>query len=364
MDADSEGEEGKFYVWDQQEVNEILGNEAPLFCDYYDISSWGNWEEKNILRVKEAAEIFSVKKNISSGELEKLLSSGKKKLLEQRNKRMRPLLDDKIILRWNALMNTACSKAFAATGNEEYRQLAIDNMNFLLQKFSIENSNEFYHTWKNDMAKYPAFLDDYAFLIQALINLQEITADTGWLTRAGAITQFVINNFSEEETGFFFYTRSGQPDVIIRKKEMYDGAIPSGNSVMAYNLYQLSILFDQQEWKQRSLDMVSSLGKAIIRYPGSFGNWACLVQEIIAGTNEIVLLGNDYEKLHLELLQQYIPHRVLMTSSTLQPGFPLFADKPVTDPPSIWLCRNFMCLPPVASVKALMPLINSPESPN
>jgi uncharacterized protein len=364
LDADSEGEEGKFYVWDQQEVNEILGNEAPLFCDYYDISSRGNWEEKNILRVKERAEIYSVKKNISYGELEKILNKGKKKLLEQRTKRIHPSLDDKIILGWNALMNTACSKAFAATGDEAYRQLAVRNMNFLLQDFPSLKENDFYHTWKNDQAKYPAFLDDYAFLIQALIHLQEITADTGWITRAGAITQFVIDHFSEEETGFFFYTRSGQADVIIRKKEVYDGAIPSGNSVMAYNLHQLSILLDKKEWKQRSLEMVSSLGKVIIRYPGSFGNWACLVQEIIAGTNEIVLLGKDPGKLHLELLQEYIPHRALMVSSTVKPGFSLLSDKPLSDPPSIWLCRNFRCLSPVSSVKALITLINSSDSPN
>jgi uncharacterized protein len=334
-----------------------------VFCEYYDITIKGNWEEKNILRIKETLEDFSTKKNIPVDSLKNLLESGKRKLLEQRSKRIRPLLDDKIILGWNALMNTAYSKAFSATGAMAYKQLAIDNMNFLLQNFSAVNSNEFYHTCKNGIRKYPAFLDDYAFLIQALINLQEITADTKWLIKARAITEFVIGNFSEAETGFFFYTSFGQQDVIVRKKEVYDGAVPSGNSVMAYNLYQLSILFDDKAWKQRSLDIVSLLGKTITRYPSSFGNWACLLLEIIAGTNEISLVGNDFTKLHTDLLQQYLPHRVLMASAMPDPVFSLLADKPVTRSPLIWLCRNFSCMPPVTSIKELIDLINRPRSP-
>ena len=209
--------------------------------------------------------------NISIDKIEvKYWRTGKAKLLEKRNKRIRPLLDDKIILGWNALMNTACSKAFAATGNEEYRQLAIDNMQFLLEKFASDKPDEFYHTWKNDKAKFPAFLDDYAFLIQALIHLQEITGDTEWLFKAKAITESVIENFSEPDTGFFFYTRADQEDVIVRKKEVYDGAVPSGNSVMAYIISAFHY-FDKAEWKQRSFRNGNVSGPGITRYPTSFG---------------------------------------------------------------------------------------------
>jgi len=370
LDADSEGVEGKFYVWDMEEVNKIMGSDAALFCEYYNITRKGNWsdgapweEEKNILRVKEELEDFATKKNIASDILKELLESGKKRLLEQRSKRIRPLLDDKIILGWNALMNSACCKAFSATGIIAYKQLAIDNMNFLLQNLCTINSNEFYHTCKNSVRKYPAFLDDYAFLIQALINLQEITADTKWLIKAKAITEFVMENFSEAETSFFYYTPFGQQDVIVRKKEVYDGAVPSGNSVMAYNLYQLSILFDDKDWKKRCFDIVSSLGEAITRYPSSFGNWACLLLEIVSGTNEIALVGNGFTKLHTDLLQQYLPHRVLMASVMPDPDFPLLTNKQVIQCPLIWLCKNFSCMPPVASVKEIIDLINKPLSP-
>ncbi|MBL0069862.1 MAG: thioredoxin domain-containing protein [Chitinophagaceae bacterium] len=360
LDADSEGVEGKFYVWDYEEVKSLLGSNAGIFCEYYNITEEGNWEHSNILRVKMAERDFAVKKKLTIDELKKILLTGKEKLLQKRNERIHPLLDDKIILGWNALMNIACSKAFAATGNEKYRTLAIENMQFVFNNFKGKEENEFHHTWKNDKAKYPAFLDDYAFLIQALIQLQEITTETKWLIHAKSITEFVIKNFSEPDTGFFFYTPYGQTDVIVRKKEVYDGAVPSGNSVMAYNLHQLSILFDKRDWEQRCLAMTSSLARAITRYPTSFGNWACLLQEIIAGTNEIALIGKDFSGIHNELLGQYIPHRVLITSETANPVFPLL-EKPVAETTAIYLCRNYTCQNPVFSAKELMLLINSPQ---
>ena len=358
LDADSEGVEGKFYVWSREEVQELLGVNADIYCEYYDVTQKGNWEETNILRVKKPIKQFADEKKITEKELKILIEKGNKKLLEHRNKRIRPLLDDKIILGWNALMNTALSKAFAATGNPTYRDLAIENMQFLFDKFLAKGSNEFYHTWKNDQAKYPAFLDDYAFLIQALIHLQEITGDKKWLVKAKSITEFVIEYFSETGTPFFFYTNSGQQDVIIRKKELYDGAQPSGNSVMAYNLFHLSVLFDHKEWKDKSLGMLLSLGHAITRYPTSFGIWACLLQEVISGTNEITVVGPISEKQQLELLAHYIPHRVLMISDQPDPGYPLLIDKPASSSPSFYLCRNYTCHPPVFSLGDLISLIN------
>ncbi len=366
LDADSEGIEGKFYVWDRKETGKILGEDSTIFCEYFDITENGNlpageagWEYKNILRVKESVEKFALRKNISVEAVKILLKKGKEKLLEERSKRIRPALDDKIILCWNALMNTACSKAFAATGNESYRQLAIENMRFILEKFSSSNSGSFFHTWKNNIAKYPAFLDDYAFLIEALIHLQEITADAKWLQMTKEITDFVIDNFSDTDSPFFYYTNSSQQDVIIRKKEIYDGAIPSGNSVMAYNFRRLSILFDKKEWLQRSEKMVLALGNMIPRYPTSFGIWGCLLQEIIVGTFEIALVGDKYSIIYKELLEQYIPHKVLMASKKADSRFPILANKPISEPSLIYLCSNYTCHNPVISVTGLISLINS-----
>ena len=359
LDADSEGVEGKFYVWSLREIQELLDEDAALFCEYYDVTEKGNWEHSNILWVRKPLETFAYEKNIPVTELKILVEKGKRKLLTQRSKRICPLLDDKIILGWNALMNTACSKAFGATGNEHYRKLAIDNMEFLLNSLREKEGPGFHHTWKNDNAKYPAFLDDYAFLIQALLHLQEITADTKWLAKARSVTEFVIENFSEGGINFFYYTPAGQSDVIIRKKEVYDGAVPSGNSVMAYNLHQLSILVGRKEWGQRSVGMMSSLGKAVVRYPTSFGNWACLLQELIVGTSEIAVVGEQFATFLEEVIGQYIPHRVLMASNTSDKNYQLLAQKQGAEKTMIYLCRNYTCLNPVFSAKDLMSLINS-----
>jgi uncharacterized protein YyaL (SSP411 family) len=351
LDADSEGEEGKFYVWEKREIEEVLGEEAALFSSYYDVTNQGNWEGTNILRTRQPL-----------GDTKAKLQKAREKLLEHRSKRPRPLLDDKIILGWNALMNTACSKAFEATGNEAYRQLAIENMRFLLEKFSYvkggSKKNEFYHTWKNEQPKYPAFLDDYAYLIQALIQLYEVTADKEWLLKARSIAESVLEHFSEE-TGFFYFTREDQQDVIVRKKEVYDGATPSGNAVMAQNLYRLSVFFNINEWKERSYQVLGSLGNAITRYPTSFGIWNSLLLQVFAGTQEIAVVGGNADAVNRELVKEFIPHRVLMASEREDNSFPLLSGKAATDPSSIYLCKDFSCLKPVQTIKALMLLINN-----
>lgn len=363
LDADSEGVEGKFYVWDRDEVEGILGEDATLFCEYFDITARGNWEGKNIPRVSKSIDAFAAEKQLPAAVVREVMARGRLLLLERRNGRVRPSLDDKVILGWNALMNTAASKVFGATGEERYRELAVANMQFLFEKFQRSSSAELYHTWKGNEAKYPAFLDDYAFLVQALIHLQEITGDTDWLLKAEKVTQYIIDEFSEEQTGFFFFTGRGQADIIVRKKEVYDGAVPSGNAVMAYNLYQLSILFDRPAWRQRSLDMVSTLHPAAVKYPTSFGVWACLLMEILRGTNEIAIVGKDPEIVLKEVLSEYIPHRILMTGKR-DSEWPLLTGKRLGDKTAIWLCKDYTCKLPVQAVPELRTLINSAEAGN
>ncbi|HLF44951.1 MAG TPA: thioredoxin domain-containing protein, partial [Chitinophagaceae bacterium] len=231
LDADSEGTEGKFYVWTYNEVKEILQEETDIFCTFFNIIPGGNWSEgaaskahTNILWRKNSEKKFCENNNITLEELEEILQNGREKLLSVRNKRIKPQVDDKILLSWNCLMNTALSKAFAATGNQRYRELAIKNMDFLLAAFSAPETNNFFHSWKNGRANHPAFLDDYAYLIQSLIHLQMVTTETNYLIKAKEITGLVLQNFKEEDTGFFFYTSFHQKDILLRKKEVYDGA--------------------------------------------------------------------------------------------------------------------------------------------
>ena len=361
LDADSEGEEGRFYVWTYEEVKTLLQNDAEIFCEFFDVSPSGNWSEekgKNILRTKTRFETFAEQKNISIEKLGNIIQKGKSILLNERDKRIRPALDDKIILGWNALMNTACSKAFAATGKNEFRELAINNMKFLLEHFQNGKDKIFYHTWKNNEHKNFAFLDDYAFLIQALLHLQEITGDVDWLFQARELTEYVMENFREDATDFFFFTDRRQRDVILRKKEIHDGATPSGNATMAYIAYHLSIIFNFPEWMKIAENMITSSARLITQYPTSFGVWATLFMEMICGTEEITVIGENNSSLAEQVLAQYIPHKVFMAPSKPNVELPLLVGKTPTNPPLIYLCRSYSCLNPVTEASQLLELLN------
>ena len=275
-------------------------------------------------------------------------------LLAERNKRVRPGLDDKIILSWNALMNAACSKAFAATGMIRFKERAEKNMQFLLDNLALVGDGSFHHTWKNGRAKHPAFLDDYACLINALIQLYEITANREWLQKARTVTEFVMIDFADAESGLFYFTPKDQTDIILRKKEVYDGATPSGNSMMAYNLYRLGIFFDEKNWKAYALNMLTTVGKVMVDYPSSFGMWTCFLLEAIYSTSEIVILGEDFEKHLWQVLSAYIPHKVVMASKESDIYYPLLTGKGIPGSTLIYLCRDFTCRQPVTNLQALL----------
>ena len=364
IDADSEGEEGKYYVWNKKEIDTILEEESELFCSYYGITENGNWENKNILYVNENIDKFASEKNLNKIELSLKLKNAREKLLQQRNKRVAPLLDNKIILSWNALMNSACSKAFEALGIEEYRELAIDNINFLLKNFKQDGKHYFAHSFSNGQTKFPAFLDDYTFLISALIQLQEITADTSYLEKAKEITNYTIENFEEKESGLFFYNHQSQKDIIVRKKELYDGAIPSGNSIMALNLLYLSIIFDEPIWKQKAIGSCILLNKLIIKYPTSFGVWATVLQGISYSIPEVVITGEKLYIISKELLSNFIPLKIYQSATVKNKHFALLKDKPVTSKPLIFLCKDYNCQPPVTEIAELIHFLRNVQKIN
>ena len=353
LDADSEGEEGKFYVWQKEEIEKILGDDAKLFCAYYDVTQHGNWEEKNILRILQPLTVIATENNISQNELEDKIKTGLAKLLEERNKRIRPITDDKILLGWNAMMITALCKASAALNDDAYKELAETTLHFLLNNFKDDNGEAYKHTYKNGIAKYPAFLDDYACLIQSCINLQELTSNNEYLEKARQITSYVLDNFEDEATGYFLFTHKDQQDIIIRKKEVYDGATPSGNSIMVQNLAYLSIVFNEPGWQEKAGKATSALSAAIIKYPGSFAIWACYILQQTFGINEIAIIGDGFEQMKNKLLQQYLPGKIVQSSNSPDEAYPLLAGKKTSQGPLIYLCRNYSCQAPVKTIEEL-----------
>lgn len=357
LDADSEGVEGKFYTWSKSEIAEILEEDAQLFCNFYGATENGNWEHTNILWITKPLDEFADESNLDKDELNKTLSKCRSKLLQERKKRIRPQLDDKIILGWNALLNIACSKAYAATGNTAYKALAEKNMQFLEKSFQDADSGLWLHTFKNDMAKYPAFLDDYAYLIYAYIHLQEITANQEYLAKAKKITELVIENFKDEITDYFYYTGKFQDDVIIRQKEFYDRATPSGNSIMAICLHYLSVVFELQLWKEISVGMVGGLKKIIVKYPSSFGEWSCLAQQLVFGRPELIVTGRRVDEKLISVLNLYIPNKILQASGVINDTFPLLRQKIFGDDFLIYICKDYACQPPVKTAEEIKSLL-------
>ena len=340
LDADSEGIEGKYYVWEKTEIEEVLGGSAELFCEVYGVTEEGNWEEKNILTRKE---------RVLSPEEKAVLAEARRRLLERRGARIAPALDDKVLLGWNALMNLACSKAYAALGDEKYREMAVGNMAFLREHMKGEGLNFYYHSYKGE-ARYPAFLDDYANLIAALIGLQEVTGDAGYLLEAREIAEEVLVHFGNPENGFFFYTHDGQGDVVVRKMEVYDGATPSGNSMMAFNLLYLSVIFDEPGWGERARSMALELQRPVVTYPGSFGVWATLFQAFTYTIPEVVITGEQPEKARKEFLSHLIPYRVFQSADRKDTQFPLLRGKLIDEVSLIFLCKSYSCQLPVNEV--------------
>ena len=357
LDADSEGEEGKFYVWSYDEVQEVLGEEAAIFCDFFDISPAGNWEGKNIPRRLQTLQVFAERHLLDRESLEQLIREGRQKLLARREQRVRPGLDDKVLLGWNALMNSAYSRAYAATGNRHYEAVARKNMDFLLTAFKGE-ADLLHHSWKADKARHPAFLDDYSYLVAALVELAQVSGHLPYLDKAAELTELVIRHFDDGESSFFFYTHKGQLDIPLRKKEVYDGATPSGNAVMAYNLYRLSILLDRQDWRRRSEAMVQLLGEAVVKYPTSFGIWLTLIFEIIQGTSEIALLGKSWKKYLEKIHRIYISHKLALATEDPLPGYPLLAGKAANSEILIYLCKNYACRQPVKTIQEFVNLLH------
>ncbi|MEO7530424.1 MAG: thioredoxin domain-containing protein [Sediminibacterium sp.] len=355
LDADSEGVEGKFYTWSQQEIDDLLGHDAKIFSAFYDVSEKGNWEHTNILRVTKPLQQFAAGKGLSVEELENVIENSHKKLMQYRDQRIRPLLDDKILLGWNALMNTAYAKAYAALGDKSYKEMAIRNMAFLEARFSKQDGS-WQHTYKNNEARIPAFLDDYAYLIQSYIHLQEITGTGDYLVKARVLTLWVMEHFDEPETGFFFYTNKHQLDVIVRKKEVYDGAVPSGNAVMAHNLLYLSIVFDQPEWRERAHALLSSVSNAITKYPGSFAVWALAQQLVTKGILEIAITGQQAKNFLCPVLERYLPNKILQAQETNSELFPLLAGKAgdTSGRTTFYLCKNYACKAPFFKVEDLL----------
>lgn len=358
INADSDGEEGKYYVWSLDEINEVLKpGEADLISDYYNVKPNGNWEKgKNILYRRYSENDFSREKKLSYPKFLSTLNAAKNKLLEARRNRIKPSIDDKILSSWNALMIQAYIDAYTALGNPEYLEKAIRTADFL-RKNSFKPDGGLWRSYKDGRKQVSGFLDDYAFLIEAYIDLYQISFDRKWLESAEKLTNYTIKNFKDNTQTLFYYTANDQSDLIVRKVEIDDNVLPSSNSVMAHNLYVLGNLLENREYLELSGKMLGRVSSEAIANPSFYANWIKLLGRKAFGAYEVAVVGEEATVKNSLLQKKYLPTAIFMGGET--ENLPLLKSKLVEGETLIYVCQNKTCKYPVSEINAAFKLLEN-----
>ncbi len=354
LDADSEGEEGKFYLWKDIDFQTLLGPDAELMISYYNITS-GNWEpDKNIPFRSTSNEEFASAHDIEIDELEDIVRSTNLKLLQERNKRVRPGLDDKILTGWNGLMLKGLCDAFAVFGEANFMKLALKNAHFLLE--NMHHEGRLKRNFKNGKASIDGYLEDYAAVIQGFIALYEVTFDEVWLQHADQLVKTTLTEFYHPEEELFFFTANSAEALIARKKEIFDNVIPSSNALMATNLYHLGMLLEDQDYIDKSDIMLKRIDRIVNMAPQDLAHWATLYTQRTYPTAEIALVSEhpvqDIHALH----DSFIPNRVIVGKKPdIHSSLPLLEERElVNQQTTFYLCYNKACQLPVNDPKQLM----------
>ncbi|MCR8559934.1 thioredoxin domain-containing protein [Mucilaginibacter sp. BJC16-A38] len=355
LDADSEGKEGKFYIFTKKEIEEILGNDAELFCIYYNITESGNWEEEhsNVLFRNEGDVDLAKKLGLPVEELLDKINSSKQKVYEARSHRIRPGLDNKILASWNGLMLKGLCDAYRAFNKLEYLDLALKNAGFILD--NLITADRLSRVYKSTDKNQVAFLDDYANVIDALIALYEVTFDEQWLHQAKKLTDAALTHYYDEEKGIFYFTASDDELLIARKSEIMDGVIPASNSVMARNLKKLGLLFDNENYQQVSAQLLRNIVPHLARYGSSYSNWIMLLIEEVFGTYEIAITGDDFEARRTEIENNYIPNKIMLGGK--KGSLPLLQNR-FGEVTQIFICKDKTCGLPATDTKTALTGIN------
>ncbi|MEM7102678.1 MAG: thioredoxin domain-containing protein [Bacteroidota bacterium] len=358
LDASTDGEEGVFYTWDKAEIDSLLGTEAEVFNAFYNVSQKGNWEHRNILYQTKPLSEIATSFDLTVEALEQQLSKNRMTLLEARNNRIRPGLDEKILTSWNALMLKGYIDAYRAFGEEEFLNVALQNANFLV-KIAIKKDNRLTRNYKDGNSVINAFLDDYALLIDAFIALYQATFDETWLTRARDLTEYAKTQFFDEVSGMFYYTSGLDKELIARKMELNDNVIPASNSIMARNLYHLGLYFYDENYMEMASTMMNNMLDPVQNadQPSFYSNWCALYLELAKEPHEVAIVGDEFKAFRKEWDQNYNPNVLLMggkSEGTLE----LLKNKLIEDQTTIYVCKKKVCKFPVTEVSKALGLLD------
>ncbi|QSE99426.1 thioredoxin domain-containing protein [Fulvivirga lutea] len=353
LDADSEGVEGKFYVWTKAEFDDVVGKNSGLLSKYYNVTDTGNWEHgNNILHMTASDEQFAQKEGVTIEALNQIVNEGNELLLAARSKRVRPGLDDKVLSGWNGMSIKGLCDAYDAFGDDTFLELAVSNGQFI--KNSMIEDGKLFRSFKNDKASIDGYLEDYAFVIDAFVALYQSTFDEVWIQEAKILMEYINTNFYDSDENFYHFTDNQSEKLIARKKEVFDNVIPSSNSQMARNLYVLGIILDNDTYKSRAHSMASAVAKLCVEEPAYTYNWCSLNSMFAYQTAEIVIVGNEAEKFREDIASRYLPNKVLLGSKQ-ESELPLLKGKSLKNgQTTIFVCYNKTCKLPVTDVESAL----------
>ena len=360
QDADSEGVEGKFFVWRPEEIVSVLGaDDAEVFNRHFGVTPQGNFEGHSILNV--APEMAS------DGDPDPLISRSRAKLLDERAKRVRPDRDDKVLTAWNGMMLRAFAEAAAVLGRADYREIANQNAKFLLYNLREHGREDgrLLRTYKDGRAKLKGYLEDYAFLIDGLLALHEVDFDQRWLAEAVSLGRDMVNLFWDEASGQFYDTGADHESLVIRPRDISDNAIPSGSSMATDVMLRLAVVTGDSELERRAATALRSVRELMTRFPTGAGHWLCALDFYLSKPKEIAVIGDPQDPntrtLVSEVYRGYLPNRVVvgLDDGDDAPGeVPLLeAREKIDGSPTVYVCESYVCRLPVTEPAALARLL-------
>ena len=348
-DADSDGEEGKFYVWNQLDLKDLLGENFDVFSDYFEINDKGYWEHGNYILMRSENQIQLLTKfNLTKNELDHIILTCKNSLKQEAKSRLKPSLDDKTITSWNALICSAYCKAYLSFGEIKYKEIALTSINFITSQLTLVDG-KLYRTYKNKCAKIDGFLEDYAFTIEALINVYLIRQNQEFLNKAYNLCELTLSLFQNKESDFLYYTNNLSTDLILKTTEISDNVIPSSNSQMAHNLFMLGNYFGNTEWINRSKKMLSNLLEEFKNYGAGYSHWGSLALCYSYPFKEISIVGKHVNENLIQLYKHGVTNAIFTVSET-NSDLPFLKNRYVENQTLFYVCENNTCYSPTKSL--------------
>jgi len=353
LDADSEGEEGKYYTWTYEEFLSIAGKNSEVLMDYYNVTEAGNWEEgKNNLRLLASVKIVSERHQLHPSELQKLIILFETKANQYRKQRVRPRLDDKILAAWNGLTIRGLVDSFKAIGLPSIADKALRTGEFIIQNLVIDG--KLFRNFKNGVASINGYLEDYVWTIDSLIGLYEISLDFKWLKKANELTDYVLRHFYNKENEFFYFTNDTSDRLIARKQEIFDNVIPSSNAGMARNLLILSHYFGSEVFLKIANNMLNAMSNKIRSEPEYVSYWGDTMLLSSIPETEVVIAGSIDTSALLNLLRLHVKNLIVISTSGESGKYiPLVRGKnQLGTDTTFYVCYNKTCQLPVTDINS------------